>query len=207
MQPQPEGLWGMPKDMIEALPGYSGAFSERQAEAKRIMEKLGYSPSNRLKVKLSARDFASYKDAAVNISDQLNRIYFDAEVEIIESTIWFGRAARQDYAIAFNITSSGIDEPDVVLVENFACKSQINFTKYCNPEVDKLLALQSVERDRAKRREIVWQIEQLLAEELARPVIQHGRSAQCWQPWVKGHMRQENSIHNAWRLERVWIEK
>ena len=35
----------------------------------------------------------------------------------------------------------------------------------------------------------------------------HGRAAQCWQPYVKGFVRQENSIYNHWRLEQVWIEK
>ena len=207
MMAQPEGLWGMPKERLEQIAGYGGTLEQRQAEARQIMVSLGYGPSNKLKVKVSTRDFASYKDPAVILVDQLNKIYFDAELEIIESTVWFGRAARQDYSVAFNLTGSGIDDPDVTLTENFACKSDNNFTKYCNPEVDRLLAVQSAERDPVKRREIVWEIERFLAEDVARPIISHGRAAQCWQPSVKGYVRQENSIYNHWRLEQVWLDR
>jgi len=207
MMALPEGNFGMPKEVLEQLPGYGGTLESRQAEAKKIMESLGYGPNNRLKIKVATRDFSSYKDPAVILVDQLNKIYFDAELEIIESTIWFGRAARQDFTIAFNLTGSGIDDPDVTIKENFACKSENNFTKYCNPEVDRMIAAQSAERDPEKRKKMVWEIERVLAEEIARPVYSHGRAAQCWQPFVKGYVRQENSIYNHWRLEQVWLDK
>ncbi|MFM9941969.1 MAG: ABC transporter substrate-binding protein [Hyphomicrobiaceae bacterium] len=207
MQAAPEGVWGMPKDVLETLPGYSGTLEQRQAEARKIMESLGYGPQNRIKIKVSTRDFSTYKEPAVILVDQLNKLYFEAELEIIESTIWFGRAARQDFTVAFNLSGVAIDDPDVTITENFACKSDNNFTKYCNPEVDKLLEEQSGERDPAKRKALVWQIERVLAEEVARPIISHGRAAQCWQPYVKGFVRQENSIYNHWRLEQVWLDR
>ena len=207
MMPLPEGLWGMPKEVLEKLPGYSGTLAERQAEAQRIMAELGYGPSKRLKITVSTRDFTTYKEPAVILVDQLNKLNFDAELEIIDSTTWFGRAARQDYTIAFNLSGVAIDDPDVMIAENFACKSENNFTKYCNPEVEKLLEQQSAERDQEKRRKIVWEIERVLAEEIARPIIYHNRAAQCWHPYVKGYIRQENSIYNQWRLEGLWLDR
>ena len=207
MQALPEGLWGMPKAVLEKLPGYSGTLAERQAEAHKIMSELGYGPNNRLKIKVSTRDFTTYKEPAVILVDQLNKLFFDAELEIIETAIWFGRAARQDYTIAFNLSGVAIDDPDVTITENFHCKSENNFTKYCNPKVDELLEQQSAERDVEKRKQIVFEIERVLAEEIARPIISHGRSAQCWHPYVKGYIRQENSIYNQWRLEALWLDK
>lgn len=207
MMAMPEGLWGMPKEVLEKLPGYSGTLGERQAEAKKIMESLGYNANNRLKIKVLTRDFSTYKEPAVILVDQLNKLYFDAELEIIESTIWFGRAARQDFTIAFNLSGVAIDDPDVTITENFACKSENNFTRYCNPEVDKLLDQQSGERDRAKRKKLVWEIERVLAEEIARPIISHGHTGQCWQPYVRNYVRQENSIYNQWRFEQLWLDK
>ena len=207
MMALPEGLWGMPKNIMDKLPGYSGSLAERQAEAKKLMESLGYTASNRLKIKVSTRDFTTYKEPAVILVDQLNKLNFEAELEIIESSIWFGRAARQEYAIAFNLTGSAIDDPDVTIVENFACKSENNFTKYCNPQVETLLEQQSAERDLEKRKKLVWEVERVLAEDVARPIISHGSTGQCWQPYVKGYVRQDNSIYNQWRLEQVWLDK
>src|SRR6516162_4894374 len=55
MQPPPEGVWGMPPEILQALPGYSPDVARSRAEARNIMRKLGYGPGNRLKIKVSAR--------------------------------------------------------------------------------------------------------------------------------------------------------
>ena len=43
MLPPPEGQWGMPPEMLEKLPGYSADIEKSRAEARKIMEGLGYS--------------------------------------------------------------------------------------------------------------------------------------------------------------------
>jgi peptide/nickel transport system substrate-binding protein len=207
MMPLPEGAWGMPQDMLMALPGYGGELSARRAEARKIMEGLGYGPSKRLKVKVSTRDFQSFKDPAVLLVDQLNQIHFDAELEVIESSVWYNRLVKRDYSVGLNLTGSSVDDPDVNLYEGYACKSERNYTGYCNPQVEKLLDEQSQEADVAKRKAIVWRIERILVEDGARPIIFHNRAATCWHPRLKGHVQHENSIYNNWRFETVWLDK
>jgi peptide/nickel transport system substrate-binding protein len=56
MQPPPEGVWGMPLDMLRTLPGYDPDVSKNRAQARSIMEKLGHGPDKRLAVKVSARN-------------------------------------------------------------------------------------------------------------------------------------------------------
>ena len=38
-----------------------------------------------------------------------------------------------------NLTGMPVDDPDPVFYENYACKSERNYTQYCNPEVDKMI--------------------------------------------------------------------
>ncbi len=203
----PEGQWGMPNEMVMALPSYGSDQAGLRTEARKIMEGLGYGPNKRLKVKVSTRDFQSYKDPAVLLVDKLNQIWFDAELEIIESTLWFGRLARDDYMVALSLLGSGIDDPNVTLMESFACNSDRNYMKYCNPRVERLLEEQSIEADVAKRRQLVWRIEKILAEDLVRPVIFHNRVATCWHPNVKGLVLHQNAIYNNWRFESVWLDR
>jgi len=207
MMPLPEGAWGMPKDILMALPGYSGDLAERRAEARKVMQGLGYGPDKRLKVKVSTRDFQAFKDPAVLLVDQLNQIYFDAELEIIESAVWYSRITKHDYAVGLNLTGSGVDDPDVNLVENYSCKSERNYTSYCNPLVEKLIEQQSQETGVTARKKIVWQIEKILVEDAARPIISHNRAATCWHPYLKGLVLQQNAIYNNWRFEDVWLDK
>ncbi len=54
---------------------------------------------------------------------------------------------------------------------------------------------------------MVWEIEQKLNEDVARPIIYHDRAATCWHPHVKGFAQMGNSIYNGWRFEDVWLDK
>ena len=56
-------------------------------------------------------------------------------------------------------------------------------------------------------RSIVWEIERVLAEDVARPIIYHNRSGTCWQAHLKNYVLNENSIYNNWRFEEVWLDK
>ena len=206
MMAPPEGGWGLPVDELRKLPSYGDPETQRE-EARKIMVKLGYGPNNRLKVKVATRDFNTFRDPAVIFVDQLNKIYFDAELDIVESSVWYNRLFGKQYAVALNLAGAGIDDPDGVLKMGFACKSDANFSKYCNADIDKLLDQQSQEPDPVKRKAIVWDIERALVRDVARPVIFHGVAATCWHPHVKGFTPHQNSIYNNWRFDRVWLDK
>ena len=66
---------------------------------------------------------------------------------------------------------------------------------------------QLMEADEARRKQLVWEIERMLAEDVARPIIFYERAATCWQPYVKGHTMMVNSIFNGNRREDVWLDK
>ena len=83
----------------------------------------------------------------------------------------------------------------------------MNYNRYCNSDVDKLIDQQSVESNRQNRQKLVWEIERKLAEDGARLIIYYGRGATCWQPRVKGLTVMVNSIFNGWRMEDVWLDK
>jgi peptide/nickel transport system substrate-binding protein len=197
----------MPAGMQNSMPGYAGELEARQAVARKIMESAGYGPNKRLKVKVSTRDFQAYKDPAVILVDQLNKVYFDADLEIVESSVWFGRMVKKNYAVGLNLTGAAVDDPDSMLRENYKCESENNFTKYCNPEVEALLDAQSREADIAKRKQLVWAIERKLAEDVANPSSPHNVANTCRHPYVNGHVQHENSIYNNWRFENVWLDK
>jgi peptide/nickel transport system substrate-binding protein len=203
----PEGIWGMPADLMQQLPGYDPDVAKNRTEARQIMEKSGYGAGNRLKLKVSTRNIPPYRDPAVILIDQLKKIYIDAELEPLDTTAWYPRVRRKDYTIGANLTGNGIDDPDQAFYENYACGSESNYDGYCNPEIDKLFDQQSMEADQDKRRRLVWNIERRLAEDVARPVLYHNRSGTCWQPYVKNYVPMINSIYNGLRMEDVWLDK
>jgi peptide/nickel transport system substrate-binding protein len=205
--PPPEGLWGMPPEMLATLPGYDPDIGKNRAQARKIIEKLGYGPDKRLAVTVSSRNIPAYRDPAVILIDQLKEIYIDGVLEPVETANWFPKVMRKDYTVGINGTESGVDDPDQQFYENFVCGAERNYTGYCNPEVDKLIDRQSAEPDANKRKQLVWQIESRLAEEGARPIIFYPRGGTCSQPYVKGLTTMVNSIYNGYRMEDVWLDR
>ncbi len=198
--PPPEGLWGMPPEMLATLPGYDPDIAKSRAEARKIMEKLGYGPDKRLSVTLSSRNIPAYRQPAVILIDQVREIYIDATLEPVETANWFPKIYRKDYTIAMNGTEAGVDDPDQMFYENFVCGAVRNYTGYCNKEVDQLIDRQSAEANVEKRKQLVWQIERRLAEDGARPIIFYPRGGTCSQPYVKGLTTMVNSIYNGYRM-------
>ncbi|MFL5001226.1 MAG: ABC transporter substrate-binding protein, partial [Xanthobacteraceae bacterium] len=195
MLPAPEGNWGMPPELLKKLPGYGGDVAKNRAEARKIMQSLGYGPQKTLKVKVSTRNIPVYRDPAVLLIDQLKQIYIEGELEPIDTTVWYTKLQRGDYQVGMNLTGVGIDDPDVNFYENFYSTSDRNYSRYKNPEVDKLIDAQSAETDREKRKKLVWQIEKILADDVARPIIGYNVANTCWDPKVKGVLLQVNSIY------------
>jgi peptide/nickel transport system substrate-binding protein len=207
MQPPPEGLWGMPDAMLADLPGYSGDAEANRAEARRIMEKFGYGPDKRLKLKVSARNVPTHRDPGILLVDALKHIYIGTELEPVDTASWFPKIARKDYVIGPNVTCGAVDDPDQNFYENYACKSARNVTQYCNPALEPLFDRQSQETDPEARRRLVWEIDRKLQEDLARPILFHYASATCWHPYLRGFTPMVNSIYNSPRFEDMWLDR
>jgi peptide/nickel transport system substrate-binding protein len=207
MQPTTDGVWGLPNELYEAVPGYGPDVQKNREDARAIMKKLGYGPDKHLPLKIATRGISLYKDPAVILASQLKEIWIDADVDIIETSQWFPRVARKNYQLGLNTTGNGVDDPDQNYFENFSCKSERNYTGYCNPEIEKLFDVQSAEPDIEKRKKIVWEIDRKLLEDGARPIIMWNRAAICMQPYVKGYVPQVNSVYNGFRFEDVWLDR
>ena len=46
MLPPPDGRWGMPPEIVQTLPGYDLDVQKNRAEARQIMQALGYGPTD-----------------------------------------------------------------------------------------------------------------------------------------------------------------
>ena len=207
MLPPPNGVWGMPPDVLQTLPGYGGEVAKNRAESREIMKKLGYGPDKPLATKISTRNFPAWRDPAVLLASQLKEIYIDGELDFVDTALWYPKMARKDFTVGAVPMESGVDDPDQMFYENFYSNAARNYAGYSDPEFDKLVDQQSMEADPAKRRELVWQAERKLAEAMFRPVLVYPAGAGCWQPWVKGYTQMTNSIYNGWRMEDVWLDK
>jgi peptide/nickel transport system substrate-binding protein len=207
MLPPPEGVWGMPDEILHTLTGYNPDVAKNREEARGIMQRLGYGPDKVLKTKIFTRNINTFRDPALILNDQLKQIFIDAELDVVDTPQYYSRVFKKDYAIGLNLTGSSLDDPDQNFYENYACGSLRNYTNYCNPALEKEFDAQSMETDVAKRKAMVWDIERKLADDVVRPIIYHDVAGACWHSYVKNVTIMVNSIYNGWRWEDVWLDK
>lgn len=207
LQPPADGLWGLPREQLASVQGYGPDIEQNRQDARAIMQRAGFGPDKRLRIKIATRPAAIYRGPAHLLAAQLGEIYIDAELDVIEASHWPGRLRRKEFTIGLNITANGVDDPDQTFFENFACRSERNLGTYCNGAIERLFEVQSAETNPDKRRSLVWEIDAKLLADGARPVIMWHRNATCWQPYVKGYVAQVNSSFNAFRFEDVWLDK
>jgi peptide/nickel transport system substrate-binding protein len=205
--PPPDGVWGMPPDVLHSLPGYGPGVAKNRDEGRAKMRKLGYSSDNRLALKLSTRNVPGYRDAAVVAISQLREVYVDAELELVDTANYFPRIMRKDYKLAVEVATGGLDDPDQKFYENYICGADRNLTGDCDTETDRLIEAQSMEANPEKRRKLAWEVERRLADDASRPVLLYSRFATCMQPQLKGLVTMTNSRFNGWRMEDVWLDK
>ena len=206
LQPPPGGLWGMNQEQMKDLPGYGPDVKQNREQARAIMRKLGYGPDNRLKIKVFTRDLSYFKPSAILLIDQLREVWFDAELDSVETTAFTPRFNRKDFAVGLYGQGSGPD-PDPTLALLYGCGSIQNPDGYCSANMDTLIAQKSAEADPERRRHMVWAIERRLAEENARPILFYSNGGTCWKPDVKGVTIMSNSIFNGNRREDIWLDR
>jgi peptide/nickel transport system substrate-binding protein len=80
LQPPPEGLWGMPPELLKQVPGYDPDVAKNRAQARQLMQTLGYAPDKTLPIKVSTRDLHPFRNAAALLIDQLKRVNIDGDL-------------------------------------------------------------------------------------------------------------------------------
>lgn len=208
MMSPPYGNWGLTPAQLEAVPGFGKNVEANRAEARKLMEEAGYGPNKKLKTTFMVRTSSpNFTMGATLAADQLRSIYIEGEIEPKEYTIFTGAIIKGAYSMAFETSGSAIDDPDVVLYENFRCDSIRNYNKYCNREVEAKIDEQSATIDPVKRKQLVQALDLRLQQDVARAAVYHSTSSACWHPYVKGYLRSMNGIYTHHRMEDVWIDK
>lgn len=207
MLPPPEGNWGLSEDQLADVPGYGGDIEKNREEGRKIMSALGYGPDKPLRVKVSTRNIALYRDPAVILIDHLKHVFIEGELEPVETSLWLTKVIRKDFSIAMNVSGFSIDDPDTMFYERYSCGAELNYGDYCNKDMEKKFDEQSSMIDQVARKKLVNEIDHQLQLEGVRPIIFHTRANTCWQPYLKSINIAGNSQYNHWRMEDFWLDK
>ena len=74
----------------------------------------------------------------------LREIYIDAELDLVDTAVWYAKMSKKDFTVGMVPIESGVDDPDQMFYENYYSGAARNYAGYSDPETDKLIDQQSM---------------------------------------------------------------
>jgi oligopeptide transport system substrate-binding protein len=190
----------------EYAPDYADTpYGDRVAEAKAIMEGLGYNAANPLKVQIRYNTNDNHQRLAVAISAMWQEIGVQTELFNAETPVHYDALRAGDFQVGragwlldysdpsntLELLKTGTKQADGTI--NWGN----NYGRYSNPEFDRLLDEAAAEADLAKRAALLGQAEKLAMDEFGAIPLAYYLAANVVKPNVQGFVDNPKDIHRT----------
>ncbi len=161
--PYPANTWSYAKD----LPGYA----HDPAKARTLLAEAGLADG--FKTTIWTRPSGSLLNPNPNLGAQLlqadlAKIGVDAEIRVIEWGELIRRAKAGEHDLLFMGWAGDNGDPDNFLTPQFSCasvESGLNFARYCDETLDKLIADGKASSDQSERSRLYQQAQKIIQEQ------------------------------------------
>ncbi|MGN0401511.1 MAG: ABC transporter substrate-binding protein [Acetatifactor sp.] len=167
-------------------------------KAKSLMKAAGYENGFDLIIRVPG-NYQAHVDTAQILQQQLSQINIKVSIETIEWATWLEEVYKNAQYQATVIGFTGKLDPNDVLIR-FTSDYPKNFTKYNNPEYDKLIAAAAVELNDEKRIEMYKECQRILTEDAASIYICDPNLTMAVRRELKGYTFYPVTFHDFTKL-------
>ncbi len=183
---------------VEKLPFYQ----YDPDKAKQLIQESGVPAPLKFKLRVIPT-FPTMVQAATIIVDQLKKVGMQIEIESVEYGTWIKDYFDGNYDATMNLGSGAVDA-DSIMYRKFH-PQQRDFSKLKDEELGKLLDEQRQALDKAKRKEIVDQLQIKIAEKAGTIYLFSGDLLDVMQTSVKGYRQHPTGW--AYSHRETWLDK
>lgn len=201
---QPGGIWALPPEELQKIPGYGKDTAANLAEAKRLLAEAGY--PNGFSATLLTRKGTFFEPLSVFIKDQLSQIGIDAKLDVQETATAYDILNKRAFDLAPWKHGHAIDDPDTVFSEFFACDAVRNYSDVCDKEVDELYVKQAETIDFEERKKLVNLMDKKVLLTFGKIPLYYPLRFIVLSNKVRNY-KIHPSIYNNQRFQDVWIKQ
>jgi len=201
MAPRPYGVWGLLDGELRRIPGY-GAPPDEKAAARKLLHEASM---NSLKLEMLTRNLPAFTDLSAFVVSELKQVGIETSLKQVDSSQWFSLQARGEFQIVTDRTGLEPDDPDANFYQHYSCGSPLNYARYCDEGIARLIDEQSQELDPKKRLAEVRDIQLKLEQAASRPMLEWRLDYFTTWPQVK-NLIPHHSIYGWGRLQDVWLD-
>jgi ABC-type oligopeptide transport system substrate-binding subunit len=143
--------------------------SAREAEALKLMRAAGYGPGKPLKFQLVYNTSENHKKIAVALAAMWKKLAVEVELVNSEAKVHFATLRQGDFQLGRSGWIADYNDAQNYLFLAETSTKQQNYSRFSNPDYDRLMAQASVTPDLAARAKLLEEAETILLREV--PVL------------------------------------
>jgi len=200
-----EALWAIPATT-------AGSYSEAETrqlvrqsveEAKRLLAEAGYASGVDLEWPVPRDESNANMTLYTLVQAQLKRAGINANLKLMDRSEQRAKRRRGDFDLDANNGGTGVLNADIdsLVYARYHSTASQNYSKFKDPELDKLLEALRAEADPAKRKEVHRKVSLRILEMVWNVDLTYPPQWHVWQPHVKNnhpHFTDVPSYRHAW---------
>ncbi|MBI2910335.1 MAG: ABC transporter substrate-binding protein [Chloroflexi bacterium] len=201
MSAQPMGMWALPEEEMQKVPGYAKPDIEA---ARKLLAEAGF-PSG-FKSENTVRGVKAHQDVGVLLKNAAATVGIELDLKVAETAVYTNALFRKAFSTAVGGTSAKLDDPDLTLGDYYVTGSARNWAGYSNRYFDELYQKQSATADPTERRKLVWEMQRILLKDVPIAIAYWVKIPYAWWKEVKGFVVPVG-VENAFGYEDIWLAK
>lgn len=207
LPPELGGQWGLSIDVMKSRPGYRADKTQDLARAKALLAEAGISPAQ---VTVTIAASISPPLWYETIDPALRALGFKTDIKVESTVDSASRLQRGDFDIFPGSASITFDDPLDFLANYALSTGSLNYGKWSNPEIDRLMREQDAVLDVPKRKQMLVDVQNIILDQYFGAVIPsvYRYGFMGYMPWVKNYYPNLPFLHSPrMRWEQVWLER
>ena len=169
----------------------------REAAAMKLMIEAGYSPSRPLRFQLAYNTSENHKKIAVAIASMWKKLGVEVDLVNTEAKVHFATMRQGNFEMARVGWIADYNDAQSYLYLSQTSTKQQNYSRFSNPDFDKLMDQAAVTSDERMRAQLLEQAEAILLKELPVLPIYFYVSKNLVSTKVKGWVDNPFDVHYA----------
>ncbi len=197
--------WSIPIDQLP--PEGRRLYEPDVAEAKRLLSQAGYGGGLRLPVESTGSFGPAFSDVVQSILAQWKKAGVETDLKLKEGNAFIASILGRKFEKLAMTLRGGPPTPEPYLLDAHLPGSPLNTAGVNDPKLTNLLKLQRRTFDERKRREIVYDIQRLCAQQAYYLYVSpSARVLSAWEPYVK-NFSPNISLDYGGRLMITWLDR
>ena len=205
----PLGPWALPKEVQESLPGYGPDMDARIANAEALLAdyESEHGPIDWDSMTIQCSSNLTWSCPNGEVAQQhLKRIGITSGLEPLDVTAHRGNEVSGDYFMSTLAAGMDFDDPIDTFGQWFITNGGRWYQRRSIPELDEIFNQQKSEGDFEKRRELVWEMDQIAMKDASYMILQWLQANFVKWNFVKGITATANPRTTNARLKYTWLD-